>query len=285
MDIPRRNKRVFTSEKITRKIIHSPLQDLQNKNRQLIVKKRASKNINPLQTHSWISSTSSAPSLIIEKHKKKQKIPFNLTLEHDNYEVIETRMLDFLKNLEKVPNEEKRLKSEFKFYVETLKKICKSLAPYDKVIEKVIEGLSKYLTVMNFKTSDDFKAVNEKLMQKLKLLSAENIEFYKKNEDLKKELILVRKTVVYNETHYAIESLLKELSVKSDYISKCNNEINEYKIRELQLLKRLENRNMLVSPDSANELSTRAEKICKRSQSIKNIPLISFKNNEKIVKD
>lgn len=285
MDLPRRNKRVFTSEKVTRKIIHSPLQDLQNKNRQLIVKKRASKIINPLQTHSWISSTSSAPSLIIEKPEKKLKISFNSNIERDNYETVETRMLDFLKSLDKVPNEEKRLKSEFKFYVETLKKICKSLTPYDKIIEKVIEGLSKYLAVMNFKTSDDFRAINEKLMQKLKVLSAENIEFYKKNEDLKKELILVRKTVVYNETHYAIESLLKELSVKSDYISKCNNEINEYKIRELQLLKRLENRNMMASPDSANELSTRAEKICKRSQSIKNIPLIKFKNNEKLIKD
>ncbi|OMJ86617.1 hypothetical protein SteCoe_11832 [Stentor coeruleus] len=276
MEQQRKNDKLSTNIKAKRKYLLSPPQALQSKNRIIVIKKRASKVVHSLQSTSWLSNTSSAQSLIIENPHKIHDKSFGLLEKHDSIEKLEQNLKDFLKTLEKLPNQGKKLKSEFKYYIETLKNLSKILEPYDKLIEKIALGLEKYIKIIAEKSSDDYKAINEKLMQKLQVLSSENIDFYKKNEELKKELSLVRKTVVFNEAHFAIESLLKELSVKSDYISKCNKEINEYKAREIQILKMLENRNLL-SPDIGNESSSRDKKLCKRSQSIKNIPLISFK--------
>lgn len=276
MEQQRRSEKLNTNIKAKRKFLLSPPQAPENKNRRIIIKKRASKVVHSLQSTSWLSNTSSAQSLIIENPHKISDKSFSSFEKHDSIEKLEQNLKDFLKALEKLPNKDKKLKSEFKLYLETLKNLSKILEPYDKLLGKIAIGLEKYLSIIAEKSADDYKAINEKLMQKLQVLSSENIEFYKKNEELKKELSLVRKTVIYNEAHFAIESLLKELSVKSDYISKCNKEINEYKAREIQILKMLENRNLL-SPDIGNESSSRDKKMCKRSQSIKNIPLISFK--------
>jgi hypothetical protein len=274
MDKPRTNKRVYTSEKLDRKFLRTKLAEIEAKGKQFVIKKRASKIMLPLEN--W-TTNSIVQTAEIDNNKKTGKNLSWTLKEKEKAGKIEVNMNAHLKNFKNMTNEDRVFRSEYLYFLETLKKICELVKPYDKILEKVIEGLGKYASMINVKPSDDCKDVNEKLMQKLKVLSAENIEFYKRNEDLKKELNLVRKTVVYNETHFAIENLIKELSIKSDYISRCNKEINEYKARELHLLKLLGNRNALMSPETVLDIGKRPGEFCKRSQSIKNIPLICFK--------
>lgn len=277
MDKPRTNKRVYTSEKLDRKFLRAKLAEIEAKGKQFVIKKRASKIMLPLEN--WTITSSAMQAAEFGNNKKPCKNLSWTVKEKEKAGRIEANMNERLKGFKNMTNEDKVLRSEYMYFLETLRKMCEMVKPYDKILEKIIEGLGKYASMINLKPSDDCKDTNEKLMQKLKVLSAENIEFYKKNEDLKKELILVRKTVVYNETHFAIENLIKELSVKSDYISRCNKEINEYKARELHLLKLLGNRNTLMSPETVMDIGKRPGEFCKRSESIKNIPLICFKTN------
>ncbi|OMJ76756.1 hypothetical protein SteCoe_23818 [Stentor coeruleus] len=274
MDKPRTNKRVYTSEKVDRKLLRAKLVEIEAKGKQFVIKKRASKIVLPLEN--WVITGSTTQAAEIDNSKKHKKNLSWTVKDKEKADKIESKMNEHLKSFKNMTNDDKKLRSEYAYFLEMLRKMCELVKPYDKILEKIVDGLGKYGTMINMKPSDDCRDANEKLMQKLKVLSAENIEFYKKNEDLKKELSLVRKTVVYNETHFAIENLLKELSVKSDYISRSNKEINEYKARELHLLKLLGNRGMM-SPDIVIDIGKRSDEFCKRSQSIKSIPLICFK--------
>ena len=176
--------------------------------------------------------------------------------------------------------DEQKLSIELKYYASILSTLGNLIKPFGMMLKMIADNLNKYIEVFDNKSKDDYKMLNDKLMHKLEVLSAENIEFYKKNEELKKELVLLKKTIVYNDAHFAIENLLKELTVKSDYITKCNNEIQEYKIREYDLMRRLESNKELFIRSNKRMSTQGAQNPIVRSQSIMSIPRISLGQND-----
>ena len=177
---------------------------------------------------------------------------------HENaYVELKSKLDIFLKGLE-LRNFENTFKIELKYYADLLMNLSSLVTPYGKILSIIALNISKIFFEVDKIKENEYKSSNEKLLKKLETLSGENIEFYRKNQELKKELSLLRKSITFNESHATVETLMREIAVKSEYITKYTQQINEYKIREYDLLKRTEGR---------PELSQ-----VKRSQSIKYIP-------------
>ena len=223
-------------------------------------------------THINTRITSSASNLTINCSLLNNTLLAPNKCEKDIVE-IEQQLNLFVAKHDNIHADEKKFQIELKFYLDILSKIRILINPYDNIIKLIVKNLSKYTEPSIFKTDEDFKVQNEKLLNKLEVLSSENIEYYKKNEELRKEMSLMKKTIVYSDTQRAIELLLKELSAKSEHIRKCNNEIQEYKLREYQILKRVEKNSQ---SNLAFEAGLNRKAACHRSQSIKIIPRFSF---------
>lgn len=78
------------------------------------------------------------------------------------------------------------------------------------------------------------------ISKKLKELSEENVELSKKVEKCKHKILCLKNSSNYTETCARFEKLAKEISVKNEYICKCENEIRDLKRRELKILKKLD---------------------------------------------
>ena len=258
------------AQKLKRHLALSSIRISKLKAKPLITKKRSSNSRISMLCNPRISSSTSNLTLNYSSLSPNLLVPN--PCDNDIIE-IEQQLNFFVAKLDFIHIDEKKFQTELKFYLEMLSRIQNYIRPYDYVINVIVKNLSKYITASIFKTDEDFKVQNEKLLNKLEALSLENIEYYKKNEELKKEVTLMKRTIVYSDTQRAVEVLLKELSAKSEYISKCNNEIQEYKQREYQILKRIE-RNDQTNLTFETGLSKR--NACNRSQSIKVIPRISF---------
>lgn len=236
--------------------------------RPVVSKKRPTKPRISIQNS--FSNPTSSISLMIKNPLSSPKCDANI----DSYKElseISTKMTNFTGKVKNIPNDDKKFQIEFKFYLEILNRISKQVHPFHKIIEEITKNLSKYINTPVVKTDEDYQEINEKLIKKLEVLSSENIEFYKKNEELKKEIGIIKKGILFSEDSHAIEKLLKELAVKSEYISKCNNEINEYKFREYQFLKKTDS-----VKEAKTMMNATMNATIKRSQSIKIVPKLLF---------
>ena len=202
-----------------------------------VYKTKAVSVISPLQLNlSQSLKSSKNKKMLNEKNFIHQKLHKNTNIEASNsFEIpfgkndirehisedekilqINESFNKFIEDLQKIPNENQKFLAEYKFYTELLSKISSNFKPFCEILSTISCNLSKHFHNINLKQAEDYKQQNKKLIQKLKTLSEENIEFLKKNENLKNEISLIKKSIVYNETQ-SIENLVQELIAKNNY--------------------------------------------------------------------
>jgi hypothetical protein len=258
--------RLSVSEKVSRQDICSPLFNIRNSNVSVQLKKRPIRSNPCKKTSCSISHINNEDSLPT----------FNLADFYSECSILQHSLNEFIKNRNTVLNLQEKFVTELKFYIKIIKRLSQVCQPHNTIFETIATGLQEYANVSIFISNPELKQINDSLKDKLNKLSSENIEFYKKIQELQKEMTLVKKSMAYHEKSYVVESLLKEIAVKSDYISKCNNEINEYKAREVELMKKIETRvNTPIPKEFSIDFSSKRDYF-RRSQTIKSIPKLSF---------
>ena len=151
---------------------------------------------------------------------------------------------DYLKDYQELKENSLQPKSidiQLSLIISTFQDLSKILPPLKAILEKISENLS---TIKQYFLSSAPQVPSPSIVSKLKLLSEENVFLHKSNEQLKNELTLIKTTKVFDEYHYSIEKLLNELSFKNQCISRCYQEMNDLKLREIHLLKVLEKKNL-----------------------------------------
>ena len=251
----------------------SPIDFSKNSKKKLITCKK--KQVNPrVSLKPLLSSVISSTENLISDYSLNNSLILPQTpIQDKEYLELKLKFDEFLKQISN-EKDENRFSTELKCYTCIILSIGNIIKPYGIILKTIAENLNKYIENYDHKSNVEYKIQNDKLMHKLEVLSAENIEFYKRIEELKNELSLKKKVIAFNEAPLAMEHLIKEIAMQSDYITKCNNEIQEYKTREYDLLKKLEfNKDMLIK-------SKKNKKDCdsplKRAQTLFAIPRLTL---------
>lgn len=202
---------------------------------------------------------------LIDKLSRKKSFQSKAkTIIHKDFKVISEigKSFEFRESIEKINSDylkvhedidiqsqnHKSIDTQLSQITSTLLSLCTHLAPLKPMLEKISQNLSTINKLIQTSQLLSFPLIpSRSITSKLKLLSEENVSLHKSNEQLQNDLILLKSTKVFDEYHYSVEKLLNELSFKNQCISRCYQEINDLKLREIHLLKILEKKNFSFS--------------------------------------
>lgn len=139
---------------------------------------------------------------------------------------------------EEISLENYSFKQKLSSCVETLKKLKTENRSFSSTLNSVVDILNE--VALEFENQINLIRNFSKVSKKLKDLSEENIELSKKLEKYKGKIYSLKNSSNYNETRARFEKLAQEISVKNEYICKCEEEIRDLKRRELKILKKLD---------------------------------------------
>jgi predicted RNase H-like nuclease (RuvC/YqgF family) len=217
------------------------------------------------------SGISSNLSISMKNDNSKESLSAaSMTLEE-----IQNKLDGLQTDTENIQVDERKIMTNIKVYINLLLNMCDHIKPYEKIVSQIATSLDKLTDTIELASDNFYKIQNDKLIKKLKILSDENIQFYKQNEDLKKDVFIARKTIGYYETNSNIEKLFKEVSAKTEFIKKISDELQEFKDRESLMLEK-------ISALGYNELLENFYDYknfrCKRSQTFKVVPQLYLRS-------